>query len=180
MECAFCGQPLRPGATFCPSCGETPSSPGALRARTASPAPTSIGEPNPRAALLLFAMPTVVMIGVVAFQIFSGFGAASVFSILTYLVVGSVIGGVALAVRRGAAWARWLSFLATLAWGAFMVFTIPDQVGMLRDPFIANLPSLRESAIFGLVMAALQLLLAVATLYCLAFPRGFSASRRSS
>lgn len=176
-ECTFCGAALRPGATFCAACGHAPGPAGSTLRIPQLDGSRSPAEPNPRAALLLFAMPTTVFIGVALFQMFFGFGSASVIAFVLYLVVGSLVGGVAWAVWRGAAWARWLSFLASLAWGVFMVVTIPDQIGMLRDPFASSYPSLRQDAIFGLVMAALQLLLVAGALYYLVFPRGFSASR---
>jgi len=170
VECAFCGQALRPGATFCAACGADVPVPGAPP--VATPAARAGAEPaNPRAATALLAMPLVFIVSVIAFSATRGPGGGiPAFALFVMTLVGGVVAGVAWAVWRGASWARWLALVATLGWGAFMAFLLPGQVRMLRDPYMTFAPA-RESAMFGIALGVVQVALAALTAFFLLFPR---------
>ena len=173
-ECAFCGEAMRPGATFCAGCGHAPGAPTSASAgKVRLPA---AGEPNARAAVAIAAMPVVMLVSFIAFATFGPSVGPDLEAIGIVALIGAPVGGIAWAVWRGATWARWLSLVATLAWAIFMLWVSVEQAQQLRAPFYDQYPEIRRSTMFGLVLSCAQLAVASAALYFLVFPRGWKAT----
>lgn len=169
-ECAFCGQPMRPGATFCPACGHAPAATPAPGVTPARAAPAAPGQPNPRAAIAIVSMPVVLLGSVLAFGVISRTSTTDASVLVGMLLIGSLVGGIAWAVWKGATWARWLALVATSGWAIFMAWTVPQSIEQLRYQPLQDHPAARNSALFGLVLACAQLGLAAGTLYFLLRP----------
>lgn len=165
IACAYCGAPLPPGATFCAACGHAPGAPadpsrGGVRALR----PT---RPNPRAAIVLAAMPATALVGVFGYGAATGSGGPGMEGLAPIAIACALAWGLAGAVWRGVAWARWLALALTFAWGAFMLFATLQQISQLDSPHLARYPEMRRSVVFATVLSALELLLAGAALVLL-------------
>lgn len=167
--CAFCGAPLRPGATFCAACGHAAvdAAPGTPARGRGGAALASV--PNPRAGWLVASMPLVLFAAIFAYNAATESSGPDLDGLVIMGTIGLVVLGLAWAVARGAAWARWVAVAASLAWIAFLLWTVPDQLQILRETFAS--PQSRRGGVFGLAIVVVEGSLALATIYLLVRPR---------
>ena len=157
--CAFCGQHLRPGATFCAACGEVaPGAPAAPHA--SSPGGRAARVPCPRAAWTLLSLPGIffalLVLRAAVAPIGLGVGAAVV--PLAMLVATGLL---AWGLFRGAEPVRRVALVAALAWMAFMLWVLWQNVPFLVDPSYVGM---RDVLLVDALIGASQLLVAGAAL----------------